>query len=238
MAVDILAACDIWLRREPEAWGGRCIEGVVYGLSRVEARGLSRNGGGDGSTGFHAAKAIRDFGTLHYGQDYGGKRWDKQLSGTEERTLGRDGLPSNLEPYAAQHKVAEVTLVRGFSDCAKAISNGYPVYLCSMRGFSMTFKRDAKYGGGWLTPMGTWAHCLMACDLRWDRPALRVPNSWGDCYDGPVDDKAPPAFQRTSGWVDASVIDSMCAGGDSYAVAGFNGFRPSLMPENWLDGVL
>jgi hypothetical protein len=238
MAVDVLAACDIWLRREPEVWGGRCIEGVVYGLSRVEARGLSRNGGGDGSTGFHAAKAIRDFGTLHYGQDYGGKRWDRQLSGTEERTLGRDGLPSNLEPHAAQHKVAEVTLVRNFEDCAKAISNGYPVYLCSMRGFSMTFKRDAKYGGGWLTPMGTWAHCLMACDLRWDRPALRVPNSWGDCYDGPVDDKAPPAFQRTSGWVDASVIDSMCAGGDSYAVAGFNGFRPSLMPENWLDGVL
>jgi hypothetical protein len=155
MAVDILAACDIWLRREPEVWGGRCIEGVVYGLSRVEARGLSRNGGGDGSTGFHAAKAIRDFGTLHYGQDYGGKRWDKQLSGTEERTLGRDGLPSNLEPHAAQHKVAEVTLVRSFADCAKAISNGYPVYLCSMRGFSMTFKRDAKYGGGWLTPMGT-----------------------------------------------------------------------------------
>ena len=238
MAVDILAACDIWLRREPEAWGGRCIEGVVYGLSRVEARGQTRNSGGDGSTGFHAAKAIRDFGTLHYGQDYGGTKWTKQLSGTEERTLGRDGLPNNLEPFAAQHKVAEVTLVRSFEDCAKAISNGYPVFLCSMRGFSMTFKKDAKYGGGWLSPMGTWAHCMMACDLRWDRPALRVPNSWGDCYDGPVDDKAPPAFQRTSGWVDAAVIDSMCAGGDSYAVAGFNGFRPSLMPENWLDGVL
>jgi hypothetical protein len=38
--------------------------------------------------------------------------------------------------------------------------------------------------------------------------------------------------------VDASVIDSMCAGGDSYAVAGFNGFRPSLMPEDFLDKVL
>jgi hypothetical protein len=238
MAVDILAACDIWLRKETEVWGGRCIEGVVYGLSRVEARGQTRNGGGDGSTGFHAAKAIRDFGTLHYGQDYGGKRWEKQLSGTEERTLGRDGLPNSLEPYAAQHKVAEVTLVRSFKDCAKAISNGYPVFLCSMRGFSMTFKKDAKHGGGWLSPMGQWAHCMMACDLRWDRPALLVPNSWGDCYSGEVDQRLHPSFQRTSGWVDASVIDSMCAGGDSYAVAGFNGFRPSLMPENWLDGVL
>lgn len=238
MSVDVLAACDILLRKEPEAWGGRCIEGVVYGLSRVEARGQSVNMGGDGSTGFHAAKAISKFGTLHYGQDYGGKRFDKQLSGTQERELGRNGLPANLEPFAARHKVAEVTLVKSFADVAKAISNGYPVFLCSMRGFSMTFKKDAKHGGGWLTPMGTWAHCMMACDIRWDRPAALVPNSWGECYSGPVDERLPAPFQRSSGWVDASVIDSMCAGGDSYAVAGFNGFSPSLMPEDFLDQVL
>ena len=239
MTVDCLAAADILLRREPEAWGGLCIPGVVYGLSRVEARGQSRNMGGDGSTGFHAAKAIRDFGTLHFGQDYAGRRWDKPLSGTEERSLGRDGLPDALEPFAARHKVAEVTLVRSFEDCAKAISNGYPVFLCSMRGFSMRFADRGSLGGGWLTPMGSWAHCMMACDLRWDRPALRVPNSWGDCYDGPVDEKAPKALQRSAGWVDAEVIDSMCRGGDSYAVAGFNGFAPSLMPETgWLKGIL
>lgn len=238
MSVDVLAACDILLRNEPEAWGGRCVEGVVYGLSRVEARGQSANMGGDGSTGFHAAKAISKFGTLHYGQDYGGKRFDKQLTGTQERELGRNGLPANLEPFAARHKVAEVTLVKSFADVAKAISNGYPVFLCSMRGFSMTFKKDAKHGGGWLTPMGTWAHCMMACDIRWDRPAALVPNSWGECYSGPVDERLPAPFQRSSGWVDASVIDSMCAGGDSYAVAGFNGFSPSLMPEDFLDQVL
>jgi hypothetical protein len=80
---------------------------------------------------------------------------------------------------------------------------------------------------------------MMACDLRWDRPALKVPNSWSDCYDGPVDERAPKALQRSAGWVDAEVIDSMCRGGDSYAVAGFNGFQPELMPEaGWLKGVL
>lgn len=238
MAVDILAACDVFLRKEAEVWGGRCIEGVVYGLSRVEARGQTANLGGDGSTGFHAAKAISKFGTLHYGQDYGGKRFDKQLTGTQEREFGRNGLPSALEPFAAQHTVAEVTLMRGFEDVAKCISNGYPVFLCSMRGFSMTFKKDAKFGGGWLTAMGTWAHCMMGCDLRWDRPAVLVPNSWGECYGGPVDERLPEQFQRSAGWVDAEVIDSMCKGGDSYAVAGFNGFRPSLMPEDFLDRVL
>jgi len=31
----------------------------------------------------------------------------------------------------------------------------------------------------------------------------------------------------------------MCRGEDSYAVAGFSGFAPSLMPEaGWLKGVL
>jgi hypothetical protein len=238
MAVDILAACDIVLRNEAEAWGGRCVEGVVYGLSRVEARGLKRNGGGDGSTGFHAAKAIRDWGTLHYGQNYNGTVYKSPLSGTQESALGRDGLPADLEPFAAEHKVAEVTLVRGFSDCAKAISNGFPVFLCSMRGFSMTFRRDDKHGGGWLAPMGSWAHCMMGCDVRFDRPAIRVPNSWGDCYSGPVDEDAPPSLQRSSGWVDADVIDDMCSGGDSYAVAGFAGFEPQKLPSDWLENVL
>jgi hypothetical protein len=239
MSVDCLAVADVLLRKEAEVWGGLCVPGVVYGLSRVEARGQRRNMGGDGSTGYHAAKAIRDFGTLHFGRDYGGTTYKAPLSGTQETALGRDGLPDDLEPYAAKHTVAEVTLVRSFDDCAKAISNGFPVFLCSMQGFAMKFREYPGLGGGWLVPMGTWPHCMMACDLRWDRPALRVPNSWGNCYDGPVDEKAPEAMQRSAGWVDAEVIDEMCKGGDSYAVAGFHGFQPSNMPETgWLRGVL
>jgi hypothetical protein len=128
--------------------------------------------------------------------------------------------------------------VTSFADCAKAISNGYPVALCSMRGFSMRFADRGSLGGGWLTPAGTWAHCMMACAVRWDRPALLVPNSWGDCYSGKVDERLPPAFQRTSGWVDADVIDSMCRGRDSYALAGFSGFTPTSLPDNWLQGIL
>lgn len=239
MAVDCLAAADVLLRKEAEVWGGCCIPGVVYGLSRVEARSQKRNLGGDGSTGFHAAKAIRDFGTLHYGQNYGGTVYTAPLTGQQETALGRDGLPDDLEPFAAEHKVAEVTLVRSFDDCAKAISNGFPVFLCSMRGFAMKFREYPGLGGGWLVPMGTWPHCMMASCLRWDRPALRVPNSWGDCYDGPVDERAPKALQRSAGWVDAEVIDEMCRGGDAYAVAGFSGFKPANMPETgWLKGIL
>ena len=238
MCVDVLAACDIRVRREPEVFGGRTIEASVYGVSRVEARGKTQNLGGDGSTGFHAAKAVRDYGTLHYGQDYGGTRFDRQFSGTDEKRWGRDGMPDELERFAKLRRCTEVTLVRDFSDCAKAVSNGFPIALCSMRGFSMRFTDRGSLGGGWLTPMGTWAHCMMACAVRWDRPALLVPNSWGDCYSGPVDERLAAAFQRTSGWVDAEVIDSMCKGGDSYALAGFTGFTPTKMPTGWLRGIL
>jgi hypothetical protein len=238
MSVDILAACDIVLRKEPETWGGRTIEASVYGVSRVEARGRTSASGGDGSTGFHAAKAVRDWGVLHYGQQYGSVRFDQQFTGTQEKAWGRDGMPDSLEPYAKQRRCSEVTLVRSFSDCEKAISNGFPIALCSMRGFSMRFADRGSLGGGWLTPAGTWAHCMMACSLRVDRPALLVANSWGNCYSGPVDSRLPEAFQKSAGWVDAEVIDSMCKGGDSYALAGFSGFKPTTLPENWLEGIL
>jgi hypothetical protein len=238
MSIDVLAACDVVMRHEAEVWGGRCIEASIYGVSRVEARGQSRNNGGDGSTGFHAAKAVRDWGTLHYGQDYGGTKFDRQFTGTQETAWGRDGMPDALEPFAKNQRCSEVTMVRSFDDCAKAISNGYPVALCSMRGFSMKFTDRGSLGGGWLSPMGTWAHCMMACAVRWDRPALLVPNSWGNCYSGPVDERLPEALQRTSGWVDAELIDGMCRGGDSYALAGFSGFKPTTLPANWLEGIL
>jgi hypothetical protein len=238
MSVDILAAADIVLRKEAEVWGGRTIEASIYGVSRVEARGRSSAPGGDGSTGFHAAKAVRDWGTLHYGQQYGSVRFNRQFTGTQERAWGRDGMPDELEPYARQRRCSEVTLVRSFDDCAKAISNGYPVAFCSMRGFSMRFTDRGSLGGGWLTPAGSWAHCMMGCSLRWDRPAILVPNSWGNCYSGKVDERLPEAFQRSSGWVDAEVIDSMCRGNDSYAIAGFSGFKPTTLPTDWLEGIL
>jgi hypothetical protein len=238
MSVDILAACDIVLRKEPEVWGGRTIEGGIYGFSRVQARGQTRNNGGDGSTGFHAAKTCRDFGTLHYGQQYGDLRYDRQLTGTQEKEWGRVGPPAPLHPFAKKRVCTEVTLVRSFSDCEKAISNGFPVALCSMRGFSMRFADRGSLGGGWLTPAGSWAHCMMAYAVRVDRPALLVPNSWGNCYSGPVDSRLPEAFQKSAGWVDADVIDGMCKGGDSYALAGFTGFTPTALPTNWLEGIL
>ena len=230
LSCDILACCDVLMRNEPEVYGGRVLEASVYAFSRVEVRG-QRNLGGDGSYGGAAAKAVTKFGTLHYGVEYAGERFTDN-SGLREKEWGRDGVPDRLEPFAAKHKVSSVALVTDFEQAAKAIQNGYPVAVCSMRGFSMTM-RD-----GYLTPMGSWAHCMMFAGVRWSpKPALLCVNSWGDCYTGSVDPKLPAQFQRSAGWVEASTCTSMLKGEDSFALSGYSGFAPRTLPD-WTGGAL
>jgi hypothetical protein len=230
LSCDMLAACDILLRRETESYGGRVLEASVYGFARVETSG-KRNLGGDGSYGGAAAKAVTKYGTLHYGQNYDGVTFTDN-SGSREKEWGRDGVPDRFEPFAAKRTVSSVALVKTFEDAAKSIQNGYPVAVCSMRGFSMTL-RD-----GYLTPMGQWAHCMMFAGVRWKpKPALLCVNSWGDCYSGTVDATLPKVFQRSGGWVDFDVCTRMLSGEDSFALAGFDGFKPRSLP-NWLGGVL
>jgi hypothetical protein len=225
LSCDILAACDILLRNEREVYGGRVLEASVYAFSRVEVRG-QRNLGGDGSYGGAAAKAVTKYGTLHYGVNYAGKRFTDN-SGTREKEWGRDGVPDDLEPFAAKHKVQSTALVTDFESAAKALQNGYPVAVCSMQGFSMTM-RD-----GYLTPMGQWAHCMMFAAVRWKPyPALLCVNSWADCYQGSVDASLPPQFQRSSGWVRAETCTSMLRGEDSFALSGYSGFAPRKL-DNW-----
>ena len=230
LSLDVLAATDIRLRAEPERFGGRTLEASVYGLSRTAARGITRNLGGDGSTGFHAAKAITKFGSLHYGIEYNGLAF-KVLTAEVERAFGRDGLSEPLMKCALEHTAREVTLVETWSDYEKSISNGYPVFICSNRGFGMTMK------DGWISPSGVWNHCMMGLAVRVDKPGALIVNSWGDCYRGSVDERLPKQFQRCAAWVEAEVVEAMLSQSDSYAVAGYKGFEPTTMP-NWTGGIL
>jgi len=231
LSCDILAACDIHMRSEAEVYGGRVLEASVYAFSRVEVRG-QKNLGGDGSYGGAAAKAVTKFGTLHYGLDYGGEKF-LDNSGVREKSWGRDGVPDKLEKYAANHKVSSVALVTDFEQAAKAIQNGYPVAVCSMQGFSMSQRE------GYLTPMGSWAHCMMFAGVRWKPyPALLCVNSWGECYSGDVDKTLPVQFQKSSGWVRAETCTRMLKGEDSFALSGYSGFAPRKLEGNWLEGIL
>ena len=235
LAVDVLAACDVVCRGEPESYGGETIPAATYGFSRVEARGNKVNNGGDGSYGGAAAKAVTKFGTLHYGQDYNGRVFTES-TGKLETEWGRVGVPDDLEPFAAEHKVASVTLCTTFEEAATAIQNAYPVAICAGLGFRMGFESGAH--AGYLTQSGAWAHCQMALAVKWEpEPALYICNSWGDCYSGPVDESLHKAFHRCGGWVRAETATRMLSGEDSFALAGFQGFKPRSLPD-WTGGIL
>jgi len=231
LSATMLSACDIICRGEREGYGGRVLEASVYGFARVEVQG-KKNLGGDGSYGGAAAKAVTKFGTLHYGQDYGGQTFNAS-TGLLETNWGRNGVPDALEPYAAAHKVESAVLVNNFEDAAAAIQSAYPVATCSGQGFSMTMRN-----GGALTPAGHWSHCMMFGGVRWSpEPALYCCNSWGDCYSGEVDATLPAVFQKCGGWVDADTCSAMLRGDDSFALSGYSGFAPRALPD-WLGGVV
>jgi hypothetical protein len=235
LATDFVAACDIVYRKEPEVVRGRTVEASLYGFSRVEARGLRVNAGGDGSTGFHAAKAIRDYGALHYGVDYAGTVIP--MTGTQQRdkAWGRTGVPDELEPFAKKRRCSETTLATTFEEAAAAIQNGYACVVCSGQGFSMS--RDAD---GFCKPGGVWWHAMVLAGVRWGkRPGLLCLNSWGDSntVGKHYPETMPVVVRNCSFWIDAEVCTKMLRGRDSYVYAGYSGFEPAQLP-NWTGGAL
>ena len=235
LAVDIVAACDVVHRQEAEQVVGRTVEASLYGFSRVEARGQRTNNGGDGSTGFHAAKAIRDFGALHYGVNYGGTIIPEADKASRDREWGRNGVPDVLEPFAKERRCSETTLAVDFEQAAAAIQNGYPVMVCSGQGFSMARDED-----GFCKPGGVWWHAVVFAGVRWGkRPGLLCFNSWGDSntVGKHYPETMPTAVRNCSFWVDASVATKMLSGRDSYVYAGYSGFQPTQLPD-WTGDVL
>lgn len=247
LAVDLVAACDVVYRREAEQWRGRTVESSLYGFSRVEARGQRSNNGGDGSTGFHAAKAIRDFGALHYGVDYGGTVF-KDYSGIREKQWGDTGMPDELEKYAKQRRIKTTTLITDFDSYCKAISSGFPVAICSGQGFTMSRSKGTTIENtGFATPRGEWLHCMAGIGKRGGkRPGALIWNSWGSKahtgphYSGIPDrpDDMPEEFRGSTFWVDAEVLDKMLKSWkDSFALSSYDGFPPRKLPS-WTGGIL
>lgn len=233
---DVTIACDLRIRRERESWGGRTIEGVTYGFSRVEVHGGKPDYGGDGSSGWAVAEALTKFGTLQYGRDYDGVVYEPgKISGKQEREWGRNGIPESLQQIASSHRFETTTKVESFEEAATLIQNGYAVMVASDVGWDMVLDH------GWCKGSDNWPHLMAFTGLTWSpRPGLYCQNSWGDCYRGTFDETLPVQFRRSGCWVDESRCNRMlkCWGGDSFAVAGFAGFKPALLKGGWTGGVL
>lgn len=241
MGVDLLSTVQIAVHGYEEDWPGRCLEASVYGFSRVEARGLRQNNGGDGSYGGAAAEALMKFGTLHYDVDYGGEKFT-DYSGIREQQWGRTGVPDRLEKYAVKNRVKSCTLIESFEDFAKACIAGYPTAVCSQQGFTMVRDHD-----GFCLPDGHWSHCMLVGGCRFGRRwGGLVYQSWGansnsgPHYSGIMESPEFPAgyFLNSTFWADADVLDRMFKAQDSFALSSYDGFPARRLPNWGTEGIL
>jgi len=228
--VESLAGIEIVLLGENEEHHGEIATELGYGGSRIEiGRGALR---GDGSIGAWHAKFLQQYGAIFRGKfEVNGRTYDfSTYSGPKARELGSRGVgvPDDLEPLLRKHQVRTVSLVQSYEEVRDAIHNGYPVSLCSNRGFDDRRGRDSE---GFARPSGTWNHAMYAdaVDDAHGRPGCLVRNSWSRNHMAGT----PKRHDQPDGsfWVDADVIDYMARQNDSFAHSGYNGYPGQELPD-------
>jgi hypothetical protein len=222
LGVDILTATQILKRNSPQRWIAKAATEIIYAGGRIEIakKEYGKNWRGDGMTGTVAAEFVKRYGIL-LRQKYLDK-WDFTLyTGQRARTLGNQGVPDELEPLCKVHPVGCVTLVQSWEEARDCIYNGYPVPLCSNKGFNTRGGRDKD---GFLSPSrNPWNHCMLLAGMDDNpvRPGGLIINSWSsDWIDGPKRYEQPDG----SFWADASVIDRMCKQQDTVALSCYAGY--------------
>ncbi len=118
----------------------------IYATSRQVAGIL---GTGDGSYGAAAVKAMTTIGMVS--REMLGP--DGSYSGDRAKEWGRTGPPHDLETKATPYKLGSAALVSTWDDLVAAITNGYPVTICTNQGFNLTRDSDGFCGAGHLGPL-------------------------------------------------------------------------------------
>jgi hypothetical protein len=190
----------------------------IYGTSR-EVAGIL--GTSDGSYGAAAVKAMTTIGLVS--REMLGSTGT--YSGDRAKAWGESGAPQDVELKAAPYKLGSAALVSRWDDLVAAITNGYPVTICTDQGFTLT--RDAD---GFCAASGTWGHCMLLAGVRFDRPGACIIQSWGpDMPTGPTA-LGQPDF---SFWVEQAVIEQILAEGDSWALSKAPSFVKRELPPAW-----
>lgn len=213
---------------------------ALYGGSRVEARGKDGSGsrpvGGwsDGSTGYGAAKWLRDFGVV-YREQYEG--YDlRDYSADRAKQYGAYGCGGKddggkLDGIAKKTPCRHVVAVKTWDELVAAITSGYPVTIASSQGFNKT--RDAD---GFCRAQGTWMHQMCIVGIRFKkmgggRVGALILNSWGNYCGGP---KWPDDQPDGSFWAEKSVVERILAQGDSWAIAEVAFQWRDIRHDRWL----
>lgn len=225
LCVSIIAAWQIIEQGKDEELVAMAAADGLYGLSREAGGMLSMRG--DGSTGYAAARAIRDLGTLWQLEYEGGDLRD--YSAARCRKYGSSGVPSALKKDAAEHLVITTYAVTTFDDAWAAIGRGNAINVCSTVGFDTC--RDAT---GTCQPRGNWGHSMAVIGRRTlgGRRQLLIQNSWGDDWNaGPYDGDQPWG----SFWIDTAAAEKMLSQQDSYAYEMLGGFQADDDGDlNWI----
>jgi len=204
----------------------------IYGGSRVEARGRDGSGrsavGGwsDGSTGWGAARWLRDWGVVYRDQVGGhdlrvysadkAKQWGAYGNGGQ-------GDGGKLDAVAKRHPCKHVVAVKTWDELVAAVTSGYPVTIASSVGFN-SGNRDAN---GFCAASGTWMHQMCIVGVRFKehgspRDGGLIMNSWGNYVGGP---KWPADMPDGCFWASREAVERILGQGDSYAIGSVDGFR-------------
>jgi hypothetical protein len=192
---------------------------ALYGMAREAGNML---GWQDGCYGSAAVKAMTTMGVLP-------RSVVGAYSGKRAKDWGYHGAPAEIKQKAAQWKLGNAALVKSWDELVAAMSNGYPVTICTGMGFTM--HRDEH---GFCTPSGRWGHCMLLCGLRFgSRPGACVFQSWGaGVPSGPLDLDQPD----NSFWVDRAPIERILGEGDSWALSRSPFFVERPLPASWRYG--
>lgn len=214
----------------------------IYGGSRVEARGRPGDGrqpyGGysDGSTGFHAAKWVRDYG-ITYQQPYPAFGFDLTNGQHLEREWGAFGNggkndEGRFDNEAKRHPIQKVARVSTWDELVQALSSGLPVTIASNVGF----QAQARDADGFIAANGTWPHQMCLGGLRWaknappgtqrPRDGVLVLNSWSESWPPQGGGRFPPDQPGGTFWISRADAERVLAAGDSWAYSTTANWEP------------
>jgi hypothetical protein len=213
----------------------------IYGGSRTAGRlpPVTFAGYSDGSYGAAAARWVvgtkAGVGGILYRQKYGAVDLSTYDIGTSKE-WGAHGVPADLAKEAMKHTAQGVALCDSWDSLAAAIENGMTVPVCSNVGFAATNVRDAD---GFLPRGGQWSHCMLVIGIRYKangspRDGALVANSWGPSW--VKGSRWPADMPDGCFWADRKDIEAILAQGDSFVIAGVNGWKARDLDNGaWLD---
>lgn len=200
----------------------------LYGGARTSGIGRTTHTGGDGATGFGAARWISgncpsrpEIGGILYRQQYGSVDLSK-YSIPLSRAWGRNGVPADLARLAYKTRATAVANVTTWDELVASLERGSPVVLCSNIGYGrFDNQMPVRDADGFLERGKSWGHAMLAWAVRFDREGALIQNSWsaGWCR-GP---KWPSDQPDGSFWASKDNVVSALQQGDCWAIGGITG---------------